>query len=169
MPTVVTIHAQRMRCATGSDNIRSVIKILVGGFIAGTLDIGAAALIYSLNPEDILHSIAGGLLGVEALHAGIAVAGLGLLLQWAMSIIIAAIYAAAVNVLSGLKGRWVIGGVACGIVVFFVMNYVVVPLSAWHRLPHFTPQLFGENLAAMLLFGLIIAYCARNGDRSRAA
>jgi uncharacterized membrane protein YagU involved in acid resistance len=158
-----------MRCAPGSDNIRSVIKILVGGFIAGTLDIGAAALIYSLGPEDILRSIAGGLLGVEALHAGMAVAGIGLLLQWVMSIIIAAIYAAVVNVLSVLKGRWVIGGVACGIVVFFVMNYVVVPLSAYHRHAHFTLPLFCENLAAMLLFGLIIAYCTRNDDRSRAA
>ncbi len=138
-----------------------MIQILVAGFIAGSVDIGAAALIYSLSPEDILRSIAGGLLGVAALHAGLAVASMGLLLQWLMSIIIAAIYAAVANVLNVLKRHWVIGGVTCGIVVFLVMNYVVVPLSAWHRRPHFTPQLFSENLMAMLLFGLIIAYCTR--------
>jgi hypothetical protein len=83
-----------------------VIQILVAGFIAGTVDIGAAALIYSLSPEDILRSIAGGLLGVAALRAGMAVAGMGLLLQWAMSIIIAAIYAAVANFLSVLKRHW---------------------------------------------------------------
>ena len=155
------------RCASGSDNISSVIQILVAGFIAGAVDIGAAALIYSLSPEDILRSIAGGLLGVAALRAGMAVAGMGLLLQWAMSIIIAGIYAAVANVLSVLKRHWIIGGVACGIVVFLVMNYAVVPLSAWHRRPHFTPLLLSENVAAMLLFGLIVAYCTRTVIRSR--
>jgi hypothetical protein len=50
-----------------------VIAILAGGLIAGTLDIGAAALIYALSPGDILRSIAGGLLGAPALQGGIVV------------------------------------------------------------------------------------------------
>ena len=105
-----------------------MIATLVGGTIAGTVDIGAAALI---------------------------------LLQWVMSIIIAAIYTAVTDALSALKRRWIIGGVTGGVVIFLVMNYIVVPLSAWHRQPHFTALLFSENLAAMLIFGLIVAYCTR--------
>jgi uncharacterized membrane protein YagU involved in acid resistance len=90
-----------------------------------------------------------------------AVAGVGLLLQWAMSLLIAAVYVVVADIVSVLKRRWAIGGLAYSVVVFFVMNYVVVPLSAWHRQAHFTALRLGENLAAMLLFGLIIAYCTR--------
>jgi hypothetical protein len=46
-------------------------------------------------------------------------------------------------------------------VVFVVMNYVVMPLSAWHRLNHFSPEKFALNLAAMLMFGLIVAFVTR--------
>jgi ABC-type uncharacterized transport system permease subunit len=149
-----------------------VKAILVAGLVAGTVDIGAAALMYGLSPVDILLGIAGGLLGAASRHGGLAAAGLGLLLQWIMSIIIAALYSSATHVLSMLNRYWVLGGVACGIVVFVVMNYLVVPLSAWHRQPHFTASLFSENLTAMLLFGLIVAYYIRIAsvrDRQEAA
>ncbi|TMH36972.1 MAG: hypothetical protein E6H66_03940 [Betaproteobacteria bacterium] len=66
-----------------------LVAILLGGFIAGTIDIGAAALINWVSPILILHFIAGGLLGKAALGGGTPVALLGLLLQWAMSLIIA--------------------------------------------------------------------------------
>ena len=46
-------------------------------------------------------------------------------------------------------------------IIFFVMNYAVVPLSAWARWPHFTADKFAENLLAMLLFGLIVAFFAQ--------
>ena len=46
-------------------------------------------------------------------------------------------------------------------IVFVVMNYVVVPLSAWNRVAHFTPMSFVWNLLAMLVFGLIVAYASR--------
>jgi uncharacterized membrane protein YagU involved in acid resistance len=60
-----------------------------------------------------------------------------------------------------LLRRWVTSGLVYGVIVFFVMNYVVVPLSAWKLPPHFTPLKFAENMAAMLLFGLIIAFFSR--------
>jgi hypothetical protein len=47
------------------------------------------------------------------------------------------------------------------VIIFFVMNYVVVPLSAWKSAPHFTAVKFAANMAAMLLFGLIVAFFAR--------
>jgi hypothetical protein len=46
-------------------------------------------------------------------------------------------------------------------VIFFVMNYVVVPLSAWKHHPHFSAYSFAANMAAMLVFGLIVAWFAR--------
>ncbi|MGH8182880.1 MAG: hypothetical protein ACREPH_04385 [Rhodanobacteraceae bacterium] len=140
---------------------RAACAIAVGGLLAGTIDIGAAALINMIDPRIILRFIAGGLLGKAALQGGTSSMWLGLLLQWGMSLLIAAIF-----VLAALRLRWmtvrpVWAGMAYGTVVFFAMNYVVMFFSAWHRVNHFTPATFVENLAAMLLFGLIVAFSAR--------
>jgi hypothetical protein len=136
--------------------------ILWGGFIAGTLDIGAASLITGINPLVILKYISAGLLGKGALAGGATEMVLGLLLQWAMSLVIAAIFVVTVGRRVAATRQWPIWGVAYGVVVFAVMNYVVVPLSALHAMPHFTTFSFIANLAAMLLFGWIIALFARN-------
>ena len=136
--------------------------ILLGGLIAGTIDIGAAALITGRSPMFILHVIAGGLIGKTAITSGgAATAVLGLVLQWAMSIVIAAVYVLGKGFLPLLTRSWIVSGLAYGALVFFVMNYVVVPLSAYHRIPQFSWPWFAENMAAMLVFGVIVAYCAK--------
>lgn len=135
--------------------------ILAGGLIAGTIDIGAAALINMIDPRIILRFIAGGVLGKVALQGGAGAAWLGLFLQWGMSLLIAAIFVFAALRLRWLTARPILAGLAYGVVVFAVMNYVVVYLSAWHRINHFTVASFIENVAAMLLFGLIVAFCTR--------
>jgi uncharacterized membrane protein YagU involved in acid resistance len=136
--------------------------ILYGGFIAGTLDVGAAALINMLSPVVILKAIASGVLGKPAFTGGASAAVLGLLLQWAMSLLIAAIFVFAARRLPRLALHWAAWGVAYGVVIFFVMNYVVRPLSAAWPKTSFTPVQFIENMLAMLLFGLIVAYFARS-------
>lgn len=145
--------------------------IVFAGFIAGTTDIGAAALIYWLNPVIILHSIASGVLGKAAYFEGTRSVLLGLVLQWAMSMLIAAIYVIAARCLRWLTAAWFQGGLAYGVVIFIVMNYIVVPLSAawlhhpftWHGLMHrFPPDKLVYNLLAMLLFGLIVAFHAHH-------
>jgi hypothetical protein len=135
--------------------------ILLGGFVAGTIDITAAALINMISPIIVLRFIAGGLLGRPALAGGTGAALLGLVLQWAMSLIIAAVYVLASRWLPILRRRWIAGGLAYGVVIFFVMNYIVLPLSAWGKGPGFTAAKFAENLVAMLLFGLIVAFFVR--------
>jgi uncharacterized membrane protein YagU involved in acid resistance len=139
----------------------TLTAILLGGIVAGTIDIGAACLISGRSLTFILHTIAGGLLAKRAYSGGTATALLGLVLQEVMGIIIAAIYVIAAGALGVLKRRWLLMGPAYGVVIFFVMNYVVLPLSAWKVVPQFTTQKFFENMAAMLLFGLIVAYFAR--------
>ena len=134
---------------------------LWGGFIAGTLDIGAASVISGYNPLVILKYIAGGVLGKGSLAGGPAVAVMGLLLQWAMSIIIAAIFVLATHRRIGQTRNWPTWGIAYGVVIFVVMNYVVVPLSALHVTPHFTTYSFIANLSAMLVFGWIVAVVAK--------
>jgi len=145
--------------------IASLRPIICGGLIAGTLDIGAASLINWVSPVLILHYIASGLLGTKAFTAGAAATYLGLILQWAMSILISAIYFRVTSRWPALRMRWQLGGLSAGIVIFLVMNFVVMPLSAapltyWQIIEHFRPLKYAANLLAMFVFGLIVAYCA---------
>ena len=141
--------------------MNNVLKSLVyGGLVAGTIDIGAASLINTINPLVILQAIASGLLGRAAFQGGAGVMVLGLLLQWGMSILIAAFFTIAANKWPSLARRWILWGTLFGVVVFIVMNYVVVPLSAAsHKWTH-PLSWFIENGIAMLVFGWIVAFTA---------
>lgn len=141
-------------------NLSITGAILVAGIVAGTVDIGAASLISMRDPVFISQFIAGGLLGKASLAGGMQTAALGVALQWAMSIVIAAIYILASRPLPVLREQWAAMGILYGIPVYFVMTYVVVPLSAWQRVPKFALVPFLENMAAMLVFGLIVAFFA---------
>jgi hypothetical protein len=136
--------------------------VLLGGVIAGTVDIGAACLINGRGPEIILRAIASGVLGKASFRMGMPAAALGLVLQWAMSVLIAAIFAVGSSRLRIVRRNWIASGVAYGVVVFFVMNYVVVPLSAAGFSPKFSSPKLIENMLAMILFGLIITFFCRD-------
>lgn len=140
--------------------------ILCGGFIAGTIDIGVAALINHYSPVVILHAIASGVLGKASFQAGAPAAWLGLGLQWAMSLLIAAIFVLAATRMAWLRSRWLLAGLAYGVPVYAVMNYVVVPLSAAPFKAPATPSLIVMNLLGMLLFGAIVAFFARKAVRA---
>ena len=141
----------------------AIVAILLGGTIAGLVDIGAASAINGfVDPLRILRFIAGGLIGLPAAKAGgTETAALGLALQIAMSLIIATIYGIGATFLPVLRRQWLPAGLAFGVGVFAVMTYVVVPLSAiGGGMPPFT-QKQALNLLAMLLFGTIIAWFAQ--------
>jgi len=141
----------------------SAPAILWGGLVAGTIDVGAASIISGLSPIKIMKIVAGGLLGRSAFDGDASIAVLGMLLQWGMSLLIAAIFVVAARRLPGLVRRWIASGIAYGVVTYFVMNYVVVPLSALGKgtFPRFDLTQFSENMLAMILFGLIVAYFAQ--------
>jgi uncharacterized membrane protein YagU involved in acid resistance len=143
----------------GAYSIRQIsLAILIGGLAAGTIDIFSASAINHVGPGIILRAIASGLLGKAAFTGGSSMIVIGLALQWIMSLIIAKIYVLAGTRLPILYRRPVTMGVLYGVGVFLVMNLVVVPLSASPvKHSHPTPLLIGLNLAAMILFGLIVA------------
>ena len=136
---------------------------IYAGLVAGTIDIGAACTINQVGPVPILRFIASGLLGTPLAHEPW-VYCLGLVLQWLMSIIIAAIFVSAAVRIPGLLRRWIAAGIAYGVVVYFVMTFVVVPLSR-AKSGHVTWTSFAENLLAMIVFGLIVAYIAQRMQR----
>jgi uncharacterized membrane protein YagU involved in acid resistance len=142
------------------NNLSPLTAIILAGLVAGTVDIGAAALINGRDPMFISQLIAGGLIGKSALAGGVKTVVLGVVLQWAMSMIIAAIFVVASFWMPALRQHWWLAGIAYGVPVYFTMEYVVVPLSAWHRWPKFALVPFAENMAAMMVFGLIVAFFA---------
>ena len=153
-----------------------IIAILLGGLIAGSVDIGAASLINMANPLSVLRAIASGLIGKAAHGGGLPVELLGLLLQWAMGMIIAAIYVLATARLPALRRRWIPAGIAAGVVIYFVMVYLVLPLSAAPFRQEFSLAAFiksfafdadfVKNMLAMMLFGVIVAFFARDLGRA---
>jgi uncharacterized membrane protein YagU involved in acid resistance len=147
-----------------------VSAILLGGLIAGTVDIGAAALINAISPFVIAQAIASGLLGKASYFDGWQSAVLGVALQWLMSFIIAGVFAVAAQQLSILRNRWVAAGLSYGVAIFLVMSFVVVPLSnAYPKHDHMPPpDKIVENLLAMFVFGLIVAWFAKDTVRQTA-
>lgn len=154
----------------GQTNRGVVRAVLSAGLVAGTIDIGVACLIYWQSLSGILHAIASGLIGRAAFEGGVPAGLLGLVLQWGMSIVIASIYLLATAAVPGMRRRWQLSGALAGVVIYLVMSYIVVPLSAAPFRPrslhdvvaHFTLYNFVVSFAAMILFGLIVAFFMRN-------
>src|SRR5687768_16391289 len=107
--------------------------ILVGGLIAGTLDIAYAITFSALRgtpPERLLQFVASGLLGQASFDGGTATAALGLLLHYLMMLLIAAIFYVLSRKLTFTLRRPFVWGAVYGVLVYLVMNWVVIPLSA---------------------------------------
>lgn len=146
--------------------------VVLAGLVAGSVDVGAASLIGMLSPLKTLRAIASGLLGRDAFHGGLPAALLGLLLQWGMAMLIAAIYVLATARLPALRRRWIPTGLLAGVIIYFVMVYLVLPLSAAPFREEFSLAVFikdfafdadfVKNMLAMMVFGLIVAFCAKD-------
>ncbi len=150
----------------------ALFAILVGGGIAATLDI-LYAIIYSwirakVPPITIMQSVASGLIGQRAYEGEAATAVLGLVCHYAMALIIASIFWIASRRLGFMTRNAVAAGLAFGVCVYLVMNFVVIPLSAFPTQMTYTPVRVAINVAAhMILFGLPIALATRAASRSR--
>lgn len=118
--------------------------LLWGGFTCGVLDITAAfvvyGLVYGLRPLPLLRGIASGLLGSRAFGGGSATALLGLLCHFVIAFAATAIYALASRGLPFLTQHAVVSGILYGPVVYFFMQRVALPLSAYAP-PPFSMQL----------------------------
>ena len=149
---------------------RSVLRgILVGGLVAGVLDITDALVFHGLRgvaPGRILQAIASGLLGRDAFDGGAATAALGLGLHFVIAFGAATVYGVASRRLSVLVERPWLTGPIFGLAVYAVMQYVVLPLSRFRPGPPSPPGSIDWGLvnllAAHIFFvGLPIALAAR--------
>ena len=140
--------------------------ILVGGAAAGALDMSYAIAAYALRgvpAVSLLQSIASGLYGRAAYDGGLAMAGIGLALHFAMTAVMAAGFVILALIFPVLLRAPVLAGVIYGLGLFAIMNFIVVPLSAAY--PGTQPQgwlLAGALFAHTALVGVPIALAARH-------
>jgi len=149
--------------------------ILVGGLIAGALDITYAFILWWLRaqvtPMQILQSVATGLLGKASYDGGAGTAILGAFLHFFNALVIAAIFVGASRIWPVLARRATLFGPLYGIGVYLVMNYVVLPLSAFPpRTKPPAPVVWITGvLAHMFLIGLPIDLAAKRAVPATAA
>ena len=141
--------------------------ILLGGLVAGTLDILYAFIHYGLafgvSPVHICQSVAAGWIGRPAAFAGgLPVAALGLASHYLIATLFAAFFVLCATRIPAIVMRPFITGPVYGGGLYFVMNYAVVPLSnAGAKGPPEGWILVGAIFTHTVLVGLPIALIAK--------
>ena len=142
-----------------SPNFRKAI--LVGGVLGGLGDFLFAFIFYGWKIR-VFQSVAAGLIGKEAAFAGgFPTFLLGVFLHFMIGLIWAALFCVIARRVPALLTYAIPAGLAWGLVVYFGMNCVVLPLSALHTKawpPNLAPW---PIVAHMFVVGLPMALAAR--------
>jgi len=137
--------------------------IIVGGLVAGTLDLTQASILFGLQVPLV---IAGGLLGEKAFHGGAGVYALGIVLHFFIAFSWTAIYYGASRRLTFMLEHPLVCGLFFGMAVELVMSYVVLPLSALHdRGPYRLHDVLLGLIVHMFVIGLPVAFSVRRFAR----
>lgn len=143
----------------------AALVVLLGGLIAGALDILFAISFAAWNgtrPVQLLQIVASGLFGKSALSGGLPMAAMGLALHFLLSLLWAGLFLALAWLRPALAQSPYLYGLLFGVLVFFAMRLVVLPLSAFPFPVSFKPlATVLDLLSHMLLFGLPIALAVR--------
>jgi hypothetical protein len=148
---------------------RLLQPILIGGLIAGVLDITYAFVFSYLRsgrtPKFILQSVASGALGPDSFKGGTKTAALGLAFHFLIALIAAAVFVLASRALPFMTTHAIPSGLIYGLCVYAVMNCVVLRVSRIHATtwPWSYPKsvLIGGLLIHLFGIGLPIALVNR--------
>ncbi len=156
----------------GSFSSATVKTILLAGFVAGTLDILAAIVVYSLvmgkaTAMQILQSIASGAFGKQAFAGGWEMALCGLVFHYIIATSWAAAFVLISRYLSFLRNQKVISGLLYGVIVWVGMNLVVLPLSNVNKAPLRWDSVLIGMIILMLCVGLPISLITHKYDTSK--
>ena len=146
-------------------NAAYIFAVLLGGLVAGALDIAFAISFAAYNgtpPVRLLQIVASGLFGNSAFAGGIPMAAAGLAAHFVMSFLWAGVFLALALLRPSLTLHPYVSGIAFGIIVFLAMRLVVLPLSAFPYPVTFKPvATVLDLLSHALLFGVPIALAIR--------
>ena len=136
-----------------------VAPILVGGAIAGLLDMTSAYITFG---RYMPIGIAGGIVGAAGRHLNAGQYILGLCIHYFIAFSAASAYCVASKKLPFLRDHFFVCGIFYGIGFFLFMQLIVLPLSAYHSMGPYTYRgLMQGLLAHIFLIGLPIATSLR--------
>jgi hypothetical protein len=152
---------------------RAIEIIPLGGFFIGLFDLLFAFIFYGLILGvpylRIFQSVAAGVLGrPRATAGGVPTFLLGILLHFVVATCIATVYYLATLVLPVLLRHPVVSGLIYGVVAYFGMKYIVLPISAIGQrgnLPRFS-ILVTELIGHAVLVGLPVALLAHRSAKA---
>jgi hypothetical protein len=138
--------------------------ILYATLVVGVLDATDGVVFFGLhgqNPIQVLQYIASSLLGARSFSGGLATAGLGVLVHFAVALVVAAFYILASRRVGVLRTRWAMMGLMYGAVVWVAMNLAVLPLTAVAPRPITAVALASGIIGHALFVGLPSAFFAK--------
>jgi hypothetical protein len=150
---------------------RTPWTILWIGLVAGTLDITENIVFNAfrgITPWRIFQYIASGLLGKHSFRMGWTSVGLGVAIHYAIALAWTAIFYVAATKLVLLTRRPILSGLVYGVIVYLVMNFLVLPMTAVPPRPAAVTLVNRINavLALMFCIGLPIALLVRKTETS---
>ncbi len=139
--------------------------ILFAGLLAGTLDLTSAFIVTALksgNYARMLQGIASGLLGASSFEGGAATAALGVLAHFIIAFIWTIVFYLASRRIKFLTAQPIVSSVLYGILVYILMYYVIVSLSAApFQMPHTLEATVRDVFIHIVCIGLPIALVVR--------
>lgn len=164
--------------ANGRLRANAFDTIVYGGLAIGVLDFLDATVFFMTYSgaafTRIWQGVAAGLLGREtAIAGGWNTAALGIFLHFVIALLVASVYFAGTRI-SDLLLRWpVVSGLLFGVIAHFVMQWVVIPLSAAggptpapFRWPVFLNSVIGHALFVGLPVAMIAAWSTNRNKSS---
>jgi hypothetical protein len=137
--------------------------VLFGGLACGILDATAATITFArmgLSFTRLWQGVASGLLGRASFEHGAASAALGLFLHFLIAMVAALVFNLAARYLPALLEHFLLCGALYGVLVFFFMNLVVIPLSAIPKRPFSLSGALVPILVHIFCVGLPISIAA---------
>jgi hypothetical protein len=141
--------------------------IVFGGLAIGILDFLDAStffpLYFGITIQRVWQGVSAGVLGRDAAVAGgWNTAVLGMFLHFAVAFCIATVYYFLARNIALLVRHPIVSGLVYGVIANYVMQYVVIPLSAigWRSAPFNLPSTLNSIIGHALLVGLPVALIA---------
>ena len=113
----------------------TILSILIGGSLCALLDGICVSVLYvakGLKFVQVWQSIASGLMGLAAYRGGWASASFGFALHCLIAFTAATVFVCCSKKISLLLQHYILFGMAYGMAVWFVMYFVVLPLSNFY-------------------------------------
>ncbi len=145
---------------------RSPIKtILLAGFVAGTLDMLGALLVYAvilkkISAEKIVRGIASGVFKKEAFSGGAEMIFYGVVFHFLIAFAFTVFYFLIFPYIPFLRKQKILSALLYGIFIWTVMNVIILPIVFPNRTPITLNAVLTGAPILMIMIGLPISFFA---------